>query len=275
MIIDMHVHIGNALGWNMTEDMVLEAMDRYNIDFSIVSNTESVSYDHDLIEIEKEKQHTQMESLKRSIAFARRFPEKIGVMPWIRPESEKLSREFEEYIRNNLDIICGIKVHPYHSNLAFDSSSLYEYLDLAEELKLPVLIHTGGSENASAEKVYNMALKYPKVNFIMGHMELGTNNENAIKYIAKLPNLYGDTAWVPIESVIKAIKTFGSHKILFGSDNPIDGVDTYHHNPKGDVSLYQQYFIDLKNMISKEDYDNIMYKNSIRVFNLNKIGKLK
>ena len=36
MRIDMHVHIGYALGWNMTEDMVLESMKRYDIDYSIV-----------------------------------------------------------------------------------------------------------------------------------------------------------------------------------------------------------------------------------------------
>ena len=275
MRIDMHVHIGYALGWDMTEDMVLESMERYNIDYSIVSNTESVRYDHNFKEVPKEMQHTRMESLKRSIDFARKYPDKIGVMPWIKPESERLNGEFKQYIVDNLDIIYGIKMHPYHSHLAFDSNNLYEYLDLAEELHLPVLIHTGGCDEASPERVYNMALKYPKVNFIMGHMELGTDNENAINYISKLPNLYGDTAWVSIESVIKAIKTFGSEKILFGSDNPIDGVDTYHHNPKGEPSLYQQYFNDLKDMISKEDYDNIMYKNSIKLFNLHNILKLK
>ena len=63
MRIDMHVHIGYALGWDMTEDMVLESMEKYNIDFSIVSNTESVRYDHNFKEVPKEMQHTQMESL--------------------------------------------------------------------------------------------------------------------------------------------------------------------------------------------------------------------
>ena len=35
MIIDMHVHIGEALGWNMSEEMVLKSMDKYNIDFAL------------------------------------------------------------------------------------------------------------------------------------------------------------------------------------------------------------------------------------------------
>ena len=53
MRIDMHVHIGYALGWDMTEDMVLKSMERYNIDYSIVSNTESVRYDHNFKEVPK------------------------------------------------------------------------------------------------------------------------------------------------------------------------------------------------------------------------------
>ena len=104
MRIDMHVHIGYALGWDMTEDMVLESMERYKIDFSIVSNTESVRYDHNFKEVPIEMQHSQMESLKRSIDFARRFPDKIGVMPWSRPESERLSGEFKQYIIDNLEL---------------------------------------------------------------------------------------------------------------------------------------------------------------------------
>ena len=64
------------------------------------------------------------------------------------------------------------------------------------------------------------------------------------------------------------METAGSEKMLFGSDCPIDGVDTYHHNPKGETSIYQAYFHELENKISKEAYDNLMYKNAIRVFKL-------
>lgn len=73
---------------------------------------------------------------------------------------------------------------------------------------------------------------------------------------------------MPIESTLKAIQKWGSEKILFGSDNPIDGKDTYLHNPKGDRSLYQQYFNEFKTMVNKADYDNIMYKNAERLFGI-------
>ena len=47
---------------------------------------------------------------------------------------------------------------------------------------------------------------------------------------------------------------------------PIDGVDTYMHNPKGECSLYQDYFHELPKQISRELYEDVMYKNDMRVF---------
>ena len=55
---------------------------------------------------------------------------------------------------------------------------------------------------------------------------------------------------------MEAIKRYGSKKMIFGSDNTIDGKDTFLHNKTGDRSLYQEYFNELREKLSKEDYDN-------------------
>ena len=64
------------------------------------------------------------------------------------------------------------------------------------------------------------------------------------------------------------INKIGSEKLFFGTDMPIDGVDTYRCNPKGERSMYQDYFEKLPDLISKESYDNLMYKNAERFFKL-------
>ena len=102
----------------------------------------------------------------------------------------------------------------------------------------------------------------------MVHLGLGSDNKEALDLLAKADNLYGDTTWVPMETTIEAIKRYGSKKMIFGSDTPIDGVDTYFCNPKGDRSLYQDYFHVLPDKISKEAYEDLMYKNAIRIFNI-------
>ena len=102
----------------------------------------------------------------------------------------------------------------------------------------------------------------------MVHMDLGTDNREALDLLGKLPNLYGDTTWVPVKTTVEAIKRYGSKKMLFGTDNPIDGKDTLMYNKTGDRSLYQEYFNELKNMITKDEYDDLMYKNAQRLFKI-------
>ena len=46
MIIDTHVHIGNILVFDMPPEDVLYSMDRYGIDFSLVSNVECAENDN-------------------------------------------------------------------------------------------------------------------------------------------------------------------------------------------------------------------------------------
>ena len=142
------------------------------------------------------------------------------------------------------------------------------YLDLAVKYNLPVVIHTGEGYNDSPARVLNMAKKYPQLKFIMAHMGLGTDNQLAIDLMAEADNLYADTTWVPVSTTLEVIKRYGSKRVMFGTDSPIDGVDTYYCNKEGQPSLYRQYFGELQDMISKEDYENLMFKTAKEVFNI-------
>lgn len=270
MIIDCHTHTGVKLGFNMSEEKLLEAMEKYNIDFCIFSDCESAECDHNRRLLPKNLQQSQEEVYRQALRFARKHKGRLAVMPWVKPQTQGVTEELEQLIAENLDITAGIKVHPYHSNMPFDGKEVESYIKLAEKYDLPVLTHTGNSDVDDCTRVFNMAEKYPKVKFIMGHMGLGTDNSKAIELMKRQPNLYGDTAWVPIESTIKAMAECGSDRMVFGSDATIDGVDTYNCNPKGEPSMYRQYFGKLKELLPKENYDKLMYKNAMDVFNLNK-----
>lgn len=271
MIIDTHVHTGIFEDIdrivNMSEEIVLEAMELYNIDMAVVSNA-AVEFDCEWNPVPMEKQISQEDSFLSAIAFARRNMDKIRIMPWVKPTNETPDERFEELLKENLDIVCGIKVHPFHSKIAFDSERVEVYIKLAQKYHLPVVSHTADCEETSVRKVYEMAKKYPDVNFVMAHMGLGTDNKEAVELLGKLPNLYGDTTWVPLETTLEVVEKYGSKKIMFGSDMPIDGLHTYHHNPKGEPSLYQRYFHELEEKIGKEAYEDIMYKNAMRIFGI-------
>lgn len=269
MIIDTHVHIGGEnVGFHMNEKMVIEAMNRYGIDYSIVSNGDAGETDHHQVTLPDKYQTSQEEALDRAIKFAKQYPDKIGIGVWVKPLLQGLTKELEKMIIENREYIHAMKLHPFHSNVSPVDDRMLPYIELAEKLDIPVVSHTGGCEAAEPEHLYEAAKMFPKIPFVMVHMGLGTDNKKALELLGKADNLYGDTTWVPMSTTVTAIKTYGSDKMVFGSDMPIDGVDTYHHNPKGERSLYQDYFYELPKLITGEEYDDLMYKNALKIFRI-------
>lgn len=272
MIIDTHVHIGGETnGFHMNEEMVLTAMERYDIDFCVVSNGDAGEMSHKQQLFPLEQQISQEDALARTLAFAKKHPGKIGVAPWIKPYLQGFTPELEQMIRENAQWICAIKLHPFHSNVSPTDERVLPYLELAEKLQLPIVSHTGGCEAAEPIHLYEAARMFPNVNFVMVHMGLESDHKVALDLLGKADNLYGDTTWVSMDTTIEAIKRYGSKRMVFGSDMPIDGIDTYLCNPKGDRSIYQDYFHVLPDKISAEAYEDLMWRNAVSLFHLEKI----
>lgn len=261
MIIDSHTHIGKFLNFDLEEKVLLEGLKKYGISFALVSNLEGGEVDHQQKEIPILEQHSQIETNKRLLKIVRKNKDKLGALIWIRPRNEECNVELEKLIEENLDIIYGIKVHPYHSKFPFNDKKMFAYFKLAEKYNLPVVTHTAVDKDSHPRLVYEVAKLFPNVNFVMCHMGLATDNEEAIELIAKLPNLYGDTTWVPLDKVKKAIKICGKEKILFGTDAPINGMDIYKNE------YYKDYF-NKKTNLSKEVLENLLYKNALKLFNI-------
>lgn len=268
MIIDTHVHIGTMLNFDMKPEDVLYSMDRYGIDFSLVSDIEAAEFDHAGRRVPKQLQKPQNEVFRETLLFAREYPDRIGAAPWLRIAEELPDEEFVSLLRENRTLVYAFKLHPFHSRTAPDDPRLEPIYRLAAEYNLPIVSHTGGCEEARSLHLYRAAQMHPELRFVMVHMDLGTDNREALELLGRLPNLYGDTTWAPLSTTLAAIRRWGSEKILFGSDNPIDGRDTYLHNRTGDRSLYQQYFNEFREAVSPQDYENVMFRNAVRVFHI-------
>lgn len=268
MIVDSHVHIGGKGGFYMPPEMLMQSLDKYNITYALVSSIDAVEMTAEHEYLPAEHQTSQEEVLRRTLDFVRANKDRCRALAWVKPYGEDISEEYDKMIADNRDLICGIKVHQFYSNVALDDEKMKKYIELARKYKLPIVAHTAESEESKVIHVYNAAKANPDVDFVMVHMGLGSDNNEAIELLEKLDNLYGDTTWVPIESTVRAVEKCGSRKILFGSDSPIDGVDTYHNNPSGELSVYQQYFNELENRVGFEAYENIMFRNAARIFRL-------
>ena len=268
MIIDTHAHIGTILNFDMTVEQIIYSMDKYGVDFLLFSDNEAVENDHQGKPVPPSFQKPQNTVLRESIDQVKKYPDKLGILIWMKYRQEVPDSEFIELIDNNRELIYGIKLHPFHSRIAPDNERLNPIYDIARRYNFPIVSHTGGCEEARSIHLYNAAKANPDLNFVMVHMDLGTDNSEALDLLGKLPNLYGDTTWVPVSTTLEAVKRWGSEKMLFGTDNPIDGKDTLLFNMAGQRSLYQEYFNEFKEMVSQDDYDNIMYKNAVKLFNI-------
>lgn len=263
MIIDTHVHIGKALNFVMSERMILDSMKSNQIDFSIVSNAEAIEVDHNQNLLPKEKQLSQTRVSRKVIHFARKNKGKIGVALWVKPLQEKPNQRLENLIKENREYIYAMKFHPYHSKISFNSPEIREFVKLAEKYNLPVVTHTAAGFDCSPLRVLEVARDFPNTKFIMVHLGLYTDYKEAMEVFShKLPNVFGDTTWVSLKTTKEIIQTFGDHLLVFGTDNPIDGINTLNKE------IYQDYFNKAPKELTKDQYEKLMFKNAINIFNI-------
>lgn len=260
--IDSHVHIGQFAHFDMRPEYVIRSMAKYGIDYSLVSNGAAVEFDQNHGALPADWPYDQYSANLVTVELARQYKDKIGAVLWCRPHTEGVNDAFLRLLDEGGSLIKGLKFHPYYSMLPMTAPQMEPYLTLAAERGFPIVIHSADDEFSQPQFVYEAAKAHPKVNFIMAHVGLETDNDEAIELIGALPNLYGDTAWVRPEAGWKLIKKYGAHKLLFGTDNPIDGEDTYAH------PFYQNYFGEFKQQVSSEEYELLMHGNAERLFHL-------
>lgn len=273
MVIDTHAHIGRISLFHLSVRRLLWSMKRYGVDFSLVSNIECTEYIAAHKRLPFFLRRSQVHVLKRTVRKVKRHAGKLGILVWLRIGSEQPDEKLYRLIRKHRSLIYGIKLHPFRSETAPDDPQMEPVYALARYFQLPVVSHTGDIEQAKTARLYRAAQQHPDINFVAVHMDLDSGNKEAIDLIARLPNLYGDTTWVPLESTVYAVETCGSEKILFGTDNPIDGKNHLFVNRAGQRALSQAYFNEFRSMVSAEAYDNIMYKNAEKLFHIKLDGE--
>ena len=259
-IIDAHAHIYSKPTLKQSEDEIIASMRKYKISFSLISNCDAAEYSSGVAE--KVKNTTTLKCLNQVLTFVRRNPKKLGAAVWIRPVKEKgPSAELKQCVKENRSLIYALKFHPFCEQTPISSPLLEPWLKWAEEEGFPIIVHTAEDEWSDIAHLVEVALKHPNLRFVAAHLQLCSDNSKGIEAIKSTPNIYGDTAWVPIKVAAKVLRQIGDDRIMFGTDNPIDGVDTL-ANP-----MYQDYFSN-RSRLNKIAYKKLMRDNAISFFSL-------
>ena len=132
---------------------------------------------------------------------------------------------------------CGVKLTPNYSYYRPDQHQIYAMLAVAEELRIPVLAHTGSSIFTGNRIGYGDPLihddvlqDFPGLTVVMAHGGRGFWYDRAAWLVQRYENVYIDVAGLPPQHLPRFFPNLQeiAHKLVFGTDWP--GIPSYAHN---------------------------------------------
>ncbi|MGD9345295.1 MAG: amidohydrolase family protein [Candidatus Aminicenantes bacterium] len=266
-VIDFHVHVGLKEHW---KDWVKE--------FGTAARSEFYERYEEMIVPERFAAHLESHNIAKAAILPEINPEVTGVVPneyvfefcqgfdvfvpfcTINPSlTEKPGKDFEQYVRMGAK---GIKLYPSYSFFYPNDSALYPIYEIAQENRLPVLVHTGssifkGSKIKYADPIHldEVVTDYPELPVLMAHSGRGLWYERAF-FLSKLhPNLYMEISGLPPKNLLNYFPELEKNidKVVYGSDWP--GIQSIEQNIEAIQKL----------PLAQDSIEKILYRNAARI----------
>ena len=128
------------------------------------------------------------------------------------------SKEMQVELQRCLDDgFVGLKLHNIHG-LAYTDERYGAVMAMANERRLPVLLHTWGT-NEVFDQIRHLAGQYREAAFLLGHAGCQAEDEY-VKTARQFENVYLDTAlsYTPRGLVERLVTGAGAEKVVWGSD---------------------------------------------------------
>ena len=91
--------------FNMTEEELVYSVNKYNIDFTLVSSIEAAEFDHQGVAVPQFLQKPQNVLLEKLLKVIKRHPDKLGALIFMKCHSEQPDAETERIIAENREYI--------------------------------------------------------------------------------------------------------------------------------------------------------------------------
>lgn len=206
-IIDAHMHLGEDLMFNIndSEEDLLRVMDDNGIAAQLVQPG--------IVPRDQKKAHERIQR------FAVQNPGRVHGIACFNPLLEE--EAYGSLLRWAVKELGfrGVKLHPYAFCMAPSHPAAQKLYRLAEELDIPVMIHTGvGLPNALPSLCIPVAREHPGLRFVLAHAGGALLGADAVVAAEVCPNIYLETSWTTVSGLQAMVERIGEKRVMFGTD---------------------------------------------------------
>jgi len=244
-IFDAHAHLGYDVVFDVEvgEEGLLAACRTNGVDGALVQPFLSRPYLKDTMEI-----HDRIWRLTK--AYPGMFYGMISICPHLYPE--EVEKECLRCVRE-LDFRGSEIATTAHGVNPASRDGLHIF-DIARDLSIPVMIHTGGGSFGDPLLLEKPASLYPDVKLVVAHGGGESGIDACIRLASEHENVYVEPSWVNLLSMEKMARMLGAEKIMFSSDMP--------QNLPAELAIFRAVFP------SEADRESVFFKTAAGVFGL-------
>lgn len=210
MIIDMHMHIEEvaSLGWKMSAEDCIRAMDAAGVDRAAVMTLTDLP-------------GLNPQGLELIAEACDRHPGRLYGFVRLNPAHLAESHRLLEQAVTELGF-KGLKLHPVSTLQHPGGAATIELIRHAGELGVPTLFHCGDEPMSTPLSIARAAAACPDARIILGHMGGYFHVDEALDVAEQFPNVILETSAMPYPDKIRvAVERVGADRVIFGSDGPV------------------------------------------------------
>lgn len=155
----------------------------------------------------------------------------------------------------------GVKLHPDIQQFKIDDYRCLKIYELCEQENLPILMHTGDNryDFSNPNRLLPVIKIFDKLTLVAAHLGGWSVWDEAAEKLQGIENLYFDCSssffWLKGKRVKEIIETYGTDRVLFGSDYPM-------FSPKSELDTL------LSLGFSNDELKMILSENAKKVYNI-------
>src|SRR3954469_1502977 len=199
---DAHTHLGlhDSAGLQATADELLEALAQVDSRALVFPLKEPTGY---------------REANDQMLKLSAENPDRLRALCRLDPGDDPV----EEAERCLADGAVGLKLHPRGEGFDISDIRLNELFELADERRLPGMIHAGVGDPEVGPDSIARAQHNPNARLIMAHCGVGAF-DRVLPYVEDLPNLFFDTSWWNPGDLWGLFRLVPPSRVLYASDVP-------------------------------------------------------